>query len=112
MQQEKIQRATDMDMQGASDMSKQTLFNDTLEELIDACADYRESEQPDSGQGSWGRAMLYNQVLVQVRRVSDLVAGGALETDGGVPTDDTGGCTCKVGAPVLCQHQIPWLRGQ
>ncbi len=43
-----------MDMQESSDMSKQTLFNDTLEELIDAYADYREAEQPDSGQGSWG----------------------------------------------------------
>ncbi|WLV27510.1 hypothetical protein [Pseudomonas phage Hadban] len=84
-------------------MSKQTLFNETLEELIDACADYREAEQPDSGQGSWGRAMLYNQVLVQVRRVSDLVAGGALETDGGVPTDDTGGCVCPwPPTPSLC----------
>lgn len=64
-----------MDMQGTSDMSKQSLFNEALEELIDACGDYREAGQPDSGQGSWGRAMLYNQVLVQVRRVSDLAAG-------------------------------------
>lgn len=72
-------------------MSKQTLFNDQLESLIDACADYREAEQPDSGQGSWGRAMLYNQVLVQVRRVSELVAGG------GVELDTPSGCRCMNG---------------
>ncbi len=61
-------------------------------------------EKPSSqtaGKAVGGRAMLYNQVLVQVRRVSDLVAGGALETDGGVAADDPQGCACAQGPSVI-----------
>lgn len=82
------------DMQGNS----QQQFNDELEELIDACADYRESEQPDSGQGSWGRAMMYNRVLVHVRRVSKLVNAGAA----GCLCEDGGTMIRLKGSPTTC----------
>lgn len=58
-------------------MSKQTLFNELLDDLIDACADYREAEQPGSGQGSWTCSQLYAGVLRSVRDVVDAVNNGA-----------------------------------
>ena len=66
-----------MDMQEASDMSKQTLFNELLEDLIDSCADYREAEHPASGQGSWTRSQLYAGVLRSVRDIVEAVNNGA-----------------------------------
>ena len=62
-------------------MSKETLFNELLDELIDACADYREAEQPGSGQGSWTRSQLYAGVLRSVRDVVDAVNQGAAGSD-------------------------------
>ena len=63
------------------DMSKQTLFNELLDDLIDACADYREAEHPGSGQGSWTRSQLYAGVLRSVRDVVDAVNQGAGGSD-------------------------------
>ena len=59
------------------DMSKQTLFNELLDDLIDACVDYREAEHPASGQGSWTRSQLYAGVLRSVRDVVEVVNSGA-----------------------------------
>lgn len=67
-------------------MSKQTLFNELLDELIDACADYREAEQPGSGQGSSTRSQLYAGVMRSVRDVVDAVnqgVGGSEEIGAG-----------------------------
>lgn len=58
-------------------MSKETLFNELLDDLIDACVDYREAEHPGSGQGSWTRSQLYAGVLRSVRDIVDAVNQGA-----------------------------------
>ncbi|WNT45383.1 hypothetical protein SEA_MOOKITTY_24 [Arthrobacter phage MooKitty] len=80
-------------MQGERIMSKQSLFNELLEDLIDACADYREAEHPASGQGSWTRSQLYAGVLRSVRDVVEVVNSGASH----VPFSVAGG-THELGA--------------
>ena len=53
-------------------------FTDAVQDLCEAAADYIEAERPDSGQGSWGKAMMYNGVLVKLSAVIRIVNSGRL----------------------------------
>lgn len=99
-------------------MSKQSLFNDALEELIDSCVDYREAEHPASGQGSWAKSQMYAVVLRNVRDVVDLVNEGA----GGQSSKNSrnhGTCShngrtqvSSEQAPCICDDPAPALCSQ
>lgn len=85
-------------------MSKQTLFNELLDELIDACADYREAEQPGSGQGSWTRSQLYAGVLRSVRDVVDAVNQGAAGSDSVGAAASVGTSQQATVEPCICDE--------
>lgn len=79
-------------------LSNHQSFNDALEDLVEACADYSEATAPGSESGSWGKAMAWQQVTLRFKRAVEEMPVGYLETRGGA-LGNKGGCPCDDPAP-------------